>query len=36
MYDRLLAVVAERPGTKTVGTRDGDIDGAYRAFVAVL
>jgi predicted kinase len=36
MYDRLLSVIGERPGTRTVGTRDGDIDGAYRAFLAVL
>lgn len=36
MYDRLLAVVAARPGTRRVVTRRGDIDGAYRDFVAVL
>jgi predicted kinase len=36
MYDRLLSVIDKRPGTRTVGTRDGDIEGAYRAFLAVL
>ncbi|HEX6525091.1 MAG TPA: AAA family ATPase [Streptosporangiaceae bacterium] len=36
MYDRLLAVVAARPGAKLVPTRRSEIDQAYRDFLAAL
>jgi len=36
MYDRLLAVVAARPGAKLVSTRQNEIDQAYRDFFAAL
>jgi predicted kinase len=34
MYDRLLGVIAARPDTTVVRTRDGEIDRAYRDFLA--
>lgn len=36
MYDRLLAVVRDRPATKVVHSTDGRIDQAYRDFLACL
>jgi predicted kinase len=36
MYDRLLEVIASRPGTRTVQTVTGQVEGAYRDLVAHL
>ncbi|MEU4773545.1 AAA family ATPase [Micromonospora sp. NPDC023644] len=36
MYDRLLAVVATRPGTRVVHTAHGRVDEAYRDLLACL
>lgn len=36
MYDRLVAVVASRPGAKVVPTEDGQVHRAYRAFLRSL
>ena len=36
MYDRLLAVIAARPGAKLVSTRQNEVDRAYRGFLAAL
>ncbi|MFV2017029.1 AAA family ATPase [Micromonospora sp. LOL_023] len=36
LYDRLLSVVADRPATQVVQTRDGEPDQAYRDFLACL
>ncbi|MCX4390303.1 hypothetical protein OG777_25755 [Micromonospora peucetia] len=36
MYDRLLAVVATRPGTRVVRTEHGRADEAYRRLLACL
>ncbi|MGK5523164.1 AAA family ATPase [Micromonospora sp. URMC 107] len=36
MYDRLLAVVATRPGTRVVRTAHGRVDEAYRDLLACL
>lgn len=35
-YDRLLTVVAGRPGTMVVRTEDGKVDEAYQAMLACL
>jgi hypothetical protein len=36
MYDRLLGVIAGRSDTRVVRTSDGQVDRAYRDFLAVL
>ncbi len=36
MYERLLAVIAARPGTRTVVTVDGDVEGTYRRLLTAL
>jgi predicted kinase len=36
MYDRLMSVIAARPGTKLVLSSDGQPEKAYRAFLAAL
>lgn len=36
MYDRLLAVVASRPGTRTVMTVTGEVDRAYRDLITLI
>ncbi|MEV8513563.1 AAA family ATPase [Dactylosporangium sp. NPDC051484] len=36
MYDRLLTVIAARPGTRIVPSVEGDVDGTYRALLATL
>ncbi|MEU9508968.1 AAA family ATPase [Micromonospora sp. NPDC048170] len=36
MYDRLLAVVASRPGTRVVRTEHGRVDEAYQELLACL
>jgi hypothetical protein len=36
MYDRLLAVIAARPATKVVPTRNGQVDRTYQAFLSAL
>ena len=36
MYDRLMTMVATRPATRMINTRDGEVDQAYRDFVEAL
>ncbi len=36
MYDRLMAVIASRPGARIVTTREGRADQAYRDLLASL
>ena len=36
MYDRLVAVVAQRPGAVVVRSEFGDVEGAYSALVEAL
>ncbi|MEV6350159.1 AAA family ATPase [Actinoplanes sp. NPDC051851] len=36
MYDRLVALIAERPATKVIPCPDGEEDRAYRDLLAVL
>ncbi|MBT0771543.1 AAA family ATPase [Kineosporia sp. J2-2] len=36
MHERLLAVIAARPATRTVVTVDGDVEGTYQRLVTAL
>jgi predicted kinase len=36
MYDRLLAIVASRPGVKVVRSVEGEVDRAYQDFLVCL
>jgi predicted kinase len=36
MYDRLAALLPERPAARLIHTRTGDVNGAYRALLAAL
>lgn len=36
MHERLLAVVAARPGTVEIDSIDGDVDGTYRSLLAAI
>jgi predicted kinase len=36
MYDRLAALLEQRPAARLIPTRAGDVDGAYRALLTAL